>query len=199
MTVDVGYGSPRGRHRRGAAVRQAILGAAVGVLAELGPARFTIPEVARRAGVHESSVYRKWRTREDLAVEALLGHLAVELPIPDSGSLRSDLTIFLGDLGAYLQTPLARAFMSMSLVAVEDPELDRARERFWRTRQENGSVMVERAQKRGEVRGDVDPLIAIETVLGPVHARVMLTRRPIDAAFTNGLIDVALAGLSPRD
>lgn len=184
------------RHRRGPAVRQAILGAAVGLLADSGLTNFNIPEVARRAGVHETSVYRKWRRAEDLALESLLAHLTVELPVPDTGSLRSDLTIFLSTMAAYLQTPLGHAFLSMSLTPIDDETLMQAREQFWRVRQDNAATMVAKAQERGEARTDVDPLIGVEAVLGPVHARVMLTRRTVDTEFINNLIDTVLTGLA---
>ena len=78
-------------HRRGERMRETVLAAAFDELAENGVAGTTIASVARRSGVHETTIYRRWATRENLLVEALLSRSADAIPTPDTGSTRGDL------------------------------------------------------------------------------------------------------------
>ncbi|MCU1337239.1 MAG: TetR family transcriptional regulator [Bryobacterales bacterium] len=47
-------------------LREALLEAAIRLIAEVGPAGFTLREVARRAGVSHNAPYRHFRDRDDL-------------------------------------------------------------------------------------------------------------------------------------
>jgi AcrR family transcriptional regulator len=47
-------------------LKQSLLDAAVGLLAEAGPQRFTLREVARRAGVSHNAPYRHFKDKDDL-------------------------------------------------------------------------------------------------------------------------------------
>src|SRR6476646_9810011 len=64
---------------RSARVRAAVLDATIALLREEGDA-FGIPQVAARAGVHETSIYRRWGSREALIVEAVRAHIGEEVP-----------------------------------------------------------------------------------------------------------------------
>src|SRR5262245_19167911 len=56
---------------RSARVREAVLAAAFAELDEHGYRGFNIESVARRSGVHKTTIYRRWPTREALLVYAL--------------------------------------------------------------------------------------------------------------------------------
>ena len=58
-------------HPRGATVRANVLAATLAELAEAGYAALTVEAVADRAGVHKTTVYRRWRDREALVIDAL--------------------------------------------------------------------------------------------------------------------------------
>lgn len=60
----------RGRPRR-PEVNDAVLTATVKLVAELGYAHTTIDAIARLAAVAKTTVYRRWRSKEDLAIDAL--------------------------------------------------------------------------------------------------------------------------------
>src|ERR1700685_2595212 len=80
----------RGRPRSEAADR-AILRAATELLAERGLAGMSMEEVAARAGVGKATVYRRWRSRGALALDAFMSEFRSQLPLPRTGSLRDDL------------------------------------------------------------------------------------------------------------
>ena len=93
---------------RSARVRQSVLDATLALLGGGGLDKLTVADIAQRAGVHETSIRRRWRTRENLICDALLNYSELHLPIPDTGSLREDLAAFATELAAYLTTPLGR-------------------------------------------------------------------------------------------
>jgi AcrR family transcriptional regulator len=72
-------------------VRAAVLSATLDVLAERGFEGLELPEVARRAGVHATSIYRRWRSKHRLVGEALLEQGRPLSPTPDTGALHTDL------------------------------------------------------------------------------------------------------------
>src|SRR5436190_19214651 len=89
--------SRRGRPRdRG--VDEAILAAAVDLLAEIGFARLTMEQVAARAGVGKASLYLRWPNKVALVAEAIQHRSAVEPEVPETGSLRDDMLAFLRSL-----------------------------------------------------------------------------------------------------
>src|SRR5712691_7905747 len=86
--------SRRGRPRD-PAVDEAVLTAAVDLLAEVGYARLTMDQIAARAGVGQASVYLRWPNKVALVAEAIQHRSAVVPEVPDTGSLRDDMLVFL--------------------------------------------------------------------------------------------------------
>src|SRR6201986_3085950 len=94
-------------HRRGEHVRQTVLAAAFEELAANGFDGATVAGIAKRSGVHETTVYRRWVTRENLLVAALLERSADLIPTPDTGSTRRDLLAIARGVIAYMRSPTA--------------------------------------------------------------------------------------------
>ncbi|MFE9319910.1 TetR/AcrR family transcriptional regulator [Nocardia sp. NPDC052278] len=82
--------------------------AVLDAVAEHGVAKVGIPDISRRAGVRDSSIYRRWGTRENLVLDVMLTARERTLPLPDTGTLHGDLTAF--EVAANLASrPCARA------------------------------------------------------------------------------------------
>ncbi|NEY33783.1 TetR family transcriptional regulator [Streptomyces sp. PRKS01-65] len=182
--------------RRGERMRQAVLAATVELLSSQGLAGATVAAVARSAGVHETSVYRRWKTRENLILDALTTELDSALPIPDTGRVREDLLGFFTTLARLLGTAQGRALLRLSVE--RDDTLDDRRGPYWSDRLERAGVMVRRGVERGELAADADPGLLIEAVSGPLFVRVLLSGAPLDEALVAGLVDLALDGARPR-
>src|SRR6266511_5046821 len=76
---------------RSARVRSDAIAATLAELAERGYAALSLESIARRAGVHKTTLYRRWGTREELVLEAMLARAGEHISVPDTGSLRGDL------------------------------------------------------------------------------------------------------------
>lgn len=172
---------------RAARVKQAVHRAVVEAVVEHGADKVSIPDVSRRAGVRDSSIYRRWGTRENLVLDALLASSARELPVPDTGSLHADLTEFGTALGDYLNAPLGRGLVRALSAVSDSEEVAAAREAFWEQRYQVILPMITRAITRGELPGDVDARQVIELFIAPIHFRSALTRQPINTAFVSEL------------
>jgi AcrR family transcriptional regulator len=138
--------------RRGDALNSAIHEATLDELAELGYAKLTIERVALRAGASKASVYRRWPSRMELALDAV-HHLAPDpTAILDTGSLRGDALAFMHEMADLLAGPAGEALRGLLGDALADPsrtfELRRhSRGTGHRAMQE----IVRRAVERGEI------------------------------------------------
>ena len=181
---------------RSARVREAVLNATLHAVAEHGADAVSINEIARQAEVHETSIYRRWPTKEHLLLDALLDYSEAKLPIPNTGTLRDDLVAFATAVTAYLDSPLGRTLARSMAIAGDDDALAAGRAQFWKSRLDLASAMIARAKDRGEVPTDLDAATALELVIAPLHFRALLTRQPIDAHDIAQLVDALLTGLA---
>jgi AcrR family transcriptional regulator len=181
---------------RSARVRESVLRAVLDTLAEGGFDAMTMNTVARRAGVHATSVQRRWGTREKLVLDAMLSYSGAQLHVPDTGSLRGDLTSFAEALAQYLELPLGRMLAGTMAVVDDDPDLAAARAEFWATRFDAVGMIVERAVERGELVAGTDPVLLLEMLTAPLHFRALLTREPIDAERIDRIVDVVVRGFA---
>jgi AcrR family transcriptional regulator len=193
--TDTGHVGPRTRPGgRSARVRSAVLRATLEELAAVGYASFGIEGVAKRAGVHKTTVYRRWRNSENLLLEAMLEHWRAHVPIPDTGALRSDLLAYGKAVVAGLRDPEIEA-VTRAVASIGDPEspLTTAGHAFWAARLDLASQIVDRAVARKEVSPGVEPRIVIEAVIGPVYFRLLLSSEKLDRRFLEQLADVGVA------
>jgi AcrR family transcriptional regulator len=189
---------------RSARVRAAVLGATLDELAAAGHANLSFEEIARRAGVHKTTIYRNWRSREELVREALLARSEVTVPVPDTGSLRDDLMEFARAIVANITEPEYEAIVrAVASEARTEGALGQAAQEFWRERLRLLRVIVLRGIDRGELASTVDPNVLLETLLGPLYLRLLITREPLDEAFLQLVVDQLIGrsltpGRAPR-
>jgi AcrR family transcriptional regulator len=182
---------------RAARVREAVHRAVVDIVAEQGVDKVGIPEVSRRSGVRDSSIYRRWGTRENLILDVLLAASERTLPVPDTGTLHGDLTTFATALIGYLDAPLGHGLTRALAFVTDTEEIGRARKRFWDSRHRAAEVMISRAVARGELPPDADARIAIELLIAPIHFRNLLTREGSDAELAGQLATYVIRALQP--
>jgi AcrR family transcriptional regulator len=194
-------GTPRKRPGgRSARVRAAVLKGALEELAAVGYASFSLEGVARRAGVHKTTLYRRWGNRDNLLLEAMLERGREQVPIPDTGSLRTDL-LELGReiVASIVDAPEVQATArAVASIADRGSPLADASRRFWRTRFQLAGEMVERAISRGEVPPDTDPELVVEALVAPIYFRLLMTGEKLEDDFLESLTELLAAGASAR-
>jgi AcrR family transcriptional regulator len=109
--------------RRGAALEQAILRAAVDELLESGYANLTMDRVARRAGTNKNAIYRRWPNRTALGIAAYRRLTVHEIDLPDTGSLREDVLVLLRGANQHWSSPLGQILRDLLADVGSAPEL----------------------------------------------------------------------------
>jgi AcrR family transcriptional regulator len=192
---------PRKRGRpRSAAAEQAMLAAAIELLAEHGYSGFTVEAVAVRAGVAKSTVYRRWPGKDELLVDALTtvkGPLA-QLP---GDSVEQDLKVLMEAMRrSWLGTNHGVIMRRLAADGSDQPELYRMfRERVIEPRRALTRSVIERGIAEGSIRPDVDVNAVVGMLAAPVIVAVMthgenaLTKRHVEF-----VVETVLAGLAPH-
>lgn len=177
---------------RDAATEQAITRAARELLAEQGVGGLTMEQVAARAGVAKTTVYRRWPSKVELAVHAVAATFDT-IDAGDRGSLAADMRAGIDEAARLLREPsTGGAYAALLAESARDPEgVGRAVRGSLSTRLHAlVSQAVERAIGRGEIRPDmVDVDLLADVVVGAVLHRALATGEP-DAAFVDALIDL---------
>ncbi|MFE0630785.1 TetR/AcrR family transcriptional regulator [Streptomyces sp. NPDC058864] len=116
-------GDPTGQtRRRGAALEEAILGAAVDELTESGYAGLTMDRVAARAGTNKNAIYRRWPHRLALGIAAYR-RMTTSVPLPDTGDLREDVLELLRGANRHWSSPLGAVLRELFAAAGGAAEL----------------------------------------------------------------------------
>jgi AcrR family transcriptional regulator len=177
---------------RSARVQDAVLKSVFELLGEKGAAKLSIAEVAERAGVHETSIYRRWPSHAALILDACRDFTEEVLPIPDTGSLRSDLIALHTSARKMLTSRRGQAIVALS--RIQDSDALARRNAFWRRRFERLRVILDRAVARGEFPGDADPIMFLEMLVAPFYFRLLVTDESVASWPVTEQIDRLLAG-----
>ncbi|MEU0356082.1 TetR/AcrR family transcriptional regulator [Streptomyces cyaneofuscatus] len=189
---------------RSTAADAAILEATRASLVDLGWSKLTMGDVAARAGVAKTTLYRRWAGKNELVVDAV-AVLFDELELPDRGSLAADVQGVVLQFAALLERPETRtALMAVVAESTRDDSL-RVRIRDSIVDRQKRLVLEgrQRAQRRGELPVEPDAVVADRTadlifdvIAGAVVHRMLVSAEPVDAAWASGFTTLLLLGLS---
>jgi AcrR family transcriptional regulator len=155
--------------------------------------------VARRSGVHKTTVYRRWPTRDALVIDALDSRSDRRSPIPGTGSLRDDLRVFAEDVFTKLSSQQGKAMLKSLVAAVDQsPDIVEKVQSFWRERLDVGAALVARGVDQGALPPDTDADLVIEGLLAPIYLRVLLSDQSVTREFLEQLIELLLEGVFHR-
>ena len=183
--------------------RKAILDATRELLAEEGGVRaLTVEAVAARSGVAKTTIYRRWRDKWELALDAVMIDMVPRLDDPaDVGDTRKELLVFTNSVVKLLRTqPYGSAMAALVSEIATRPELARIyRERAVEPRRATLAPVVERGIARGDLRPDTDVRLLHEFLVGPTFYRLFLSAGTLDSKLGARLVDAILEGFAPRD
>ncbi|MEV0355516.1 TetR/AcrR family transcriptional regulator [Nocardia sp. NPDC050697] len=177
---------------RSARVRDAVIAATLDELLEHGLAELTLGRVAARAGVAETTIYRRWGSRTALIADALTGLAAAGNPPPDTGSVREDLRLLAEQVRDLIAAPAITRLLTTVAALAADPELAAARRAFWDHRFEQTRPIVERARAAGLLRAEADPRVVVESLVAPLYFRVLVTGEALGDDIVTRCVDDTL-------
>ncbi|MDN4611566.1 TetR/AcrR family transcriptional regulator [Arthrobacter burdickii] len=179
-----------------AEVRLRVLKAASVLLDRLSYDAVTIDAVARASGVGKSTLYRYWPSRQLLVLEAFTYKTNLLTNVEDTGDVARDLHAYLvaltyclhvGGAASTVANLLAEAIRSEDFAA-------QFRQTMLRERRQGFLAILQRGQRRGQVRDDVDLVMVIDAVYGSIHHRLVATGQDIDGSFLRNLTRFAIDG-----
>ncbi|MFC9338477.1 TetR/AcrR family transcriptional regulator [Streptomyces sp. NPDC057020] len=195
--------------RRSERSRRAIFDAALALVSEAGYAKTTIEGIAARAGVGKQTIYRWWPSKAAVLLDAFLDLASranealggdADSEIPDTGDLAADLRYVLRATVDEMNDPAFDApTRALAAEGIVDPELGaRFTEALLEPQLQYYVRRIEAAQAAGDVDPGIDPRIALELLVGPLHHRWLHRTLPLTHAYADSLVDLALRGLAPR-
>lgn len=186
---------PPGRPRS-AQSHQAILQAALELLAEVGFAAMSMDAIAARAGVGKTTIYRRYASKEELVADAIES-IREEIVIPDTGNLQSDIDTLIQNAAQITLNPIGRQTVAMIISsASSNPQFAQI---YWtkylQPRRKAFAVVLERAKARNEIQADLDSDLIFDTMSGimlyalifqpPSESWTTYVRRALNLLFSN--------------
>jgi AcrR family transcriptional regulator len=168
-------------------VRAEVHRAVIALLDEADWDQLSIPLIAERAGVHPATVYRRWGTVSALVDDVVSEELTRLAPVPDTGSLRADITQYAVLVAENVAGPLGVVFLRAAALAMQPNNAERLRRPALPTRTEQIQRMLDRASERGEVPPTLQELF--EIVMAPIYLQPLFFDQPVDPEHARVLVD----------
>lgn len=180
---------------RGEPVVKEVLEATVQLLSAVGYAALRVEDVAARAGVNKTTVYRRYPTKQDLVRAALMAMTVERFPPPDTGSLRGDLLAVTEFMAEFMHSAEGGCVSRVIFVDDIDPELRVIVEAIREANDAKPRLLFERAVKRGEIDSAKHAHLVARTLLGGIHNTIHVHREAVTPQFRENLVDMLLAGV----
>jgi AcrR family transcriptional regulator len=176
---------PGGRSARVyAAVHQAV----TDLVSERGYGSFAVGDVAARAGVADTSIYRRWGSLENLLSDVALARLEARSPMPDTGSLAGDLHTYAANVAREITGPDGLAILNLTIALTsKGGQALQTRDEFLAERARLLQIMLDRATERGE--NPPDALGVLDHIMAPMYIRVLFGIGPLTPEYVEGLVD----------
>lgn len=187
--------------RRNERSRRAVLDAARTLLAESGYAELTVEAIAARAGVGKQTIYRWWRGKGAVILDALAEAVTdpAAVALPDTGDLGADLrTVVRATVAEFADPKLSASTRAVTIETLLDDELaGRVRDELLRPQLDAVRARLDSARAAGQIRPGVDLGQVVELLFGPIYHRWLLRTGPLTEDWADGLVELALAAVTP--
>lgn len=182
---------PGGRTAR---TRAAVFDATLAELVERGFDGLSIEAIAARAGVHKTTVYRRWRTKGELVAQALRASADSRLAATGTGEIADDVRqmsrAVLATMRSRAGVAAVRALVSGGESAREVGDVIQA---FFADRIAQVAPLVAQAVQRGQLPPGTDPDLLFRHAAAPIYYRTLIMGEHLGDADADVAADVALA------
>jgi AcrR family transcriptional regulator len=184
-------GRPRDPSRDGV-IRAAILS----LLAEVGYGALTMDAVAAEAGVGKATIYRRWRTKEDLVADTIAEISRAEVTPADTGSLEGDLREMLHTIVASINGPTGAAAQALLSTVPHNAALAGAfRSGPLGVWVQGFGQIFGRAEARGELRPGLASSVVGEAITAPLVQRWLINGLPVTDAYADEVLEMVVMPL----
>ncbi|OUL33780.1 TetR family transcriptional regulator [Nostoc sp. T09] len=150
---------------RSTQAHQAMLQAALELLAEVGFDAMSIDAIAARAGVGKPTIYRRYASKEELVADAIES-VRQDVVIPNTGKFWDDIDELIKNAAQITLSPLGRKTVAMIINSASNNS--QFAQIYWtkylQPRRQAFAVVLERAKARNEIQADLDPGLVFDTM-----------------------------------
>ncbi len=183
-------------------MEQAVLSVARRLLAQGGVRQLTMEAVAAETGIAKTTLYRRWGSKEELALAVVLDMTREVVAAPADGDIRTSLIAYLDAAITTLRTTLMGSVMQgLASDLATNPELrDEFHTRVVALRRAHLDELVRAGIQRGELRRTVDVDLLHDLLFGPVYYRLLVSGGPLDPGLAAQIVDAVIPSLrrTPR-
>jgi AcrR family transcriptional regulator len=189
---------PRGRPRSEQA-RQEILEAAYELLSDKGFNAVGSHEIAQAAGVSSATLYRWWKSKEEILFDACFEHMRHSLAIPETGSGLTRLRRYVLRASEFLASEEGTVMARVLTGIHEDQRLRRMfLERYVNQRRQIQRAIIEDSIALGELQPTTDPELLIDMLSGPLFFRWLQGHAPLDKGFARSIFDKVISAFQTK-
>jgi len=163
------------------------------VLGQHGYAGLRVEDVAERAGVNKTTIYRRWPTRAQLVIAALT-NLATPPVAVETGHLENDLRATFMTATTLRATPAGRGVVRALIAERGDPEVDRVVCEIRERHRAPARRVLERARRRGDLPKRVDLELLLDVLTGTINARLRERSEPLNPQWVGRVVRLVLSG-----
>jgi AcrR family transcriptional regulator len=148
--------------------------------------------------VAKTTIYRRYRSKHELALAVLLHMVSEVVTVPDLGDTRAELIAFVNGAVTVLgSTLMGRVMQGLVSDLATDPALASAfREQIVAARLAEVRRLVDNGVERGELRPGIDYELIHDLLFGPVYYRLLLSGAPLDPNLAERIVDSLMPWLS---
>lgn len=185
--------APAGRPRD-ASIDRCVLDATLGELSEKGYAGLSIASVAQAAGTTRPAIYRRWKDKSELVVDAVARLAEADVPTP-TGDVRADVQAELENFAHCITEAGALPLAGMMLAGDLDPAVRNAYlERIVAPRRARLRSIFEKGLANGQIDADADLAVALSFLTGSWYS-FTIAGTPIPDGWASRVTDLVLAAV----
>jgi AcrR family transcriptional regulator len=190
---------PPNADRRRSRSRDAILRAGYELCQEIGYGRMTMDAIAARAGVGKQTIYRWWPSKAALTLDVFIDKTVNQITPDDTGDALDDLRRrLLKTVEVFTRSSLAPHLAAVIGEAQHNHDIAKelAKRLVVPARSEHREILLA-AQRKGEVRDDLDVEILLDTLFGPIWFRFLVTKQDLTPEYAASVFDLITAEWRP--
>ncbi|WP_257450154.1 TetR/AcrR family transcriptional regulator [Archangium lipolyticum] len=184
---------------RGEPVVRGVLEATLEELAVVGYGALRIDDVAARAGVNKTTIYRRWPTKQELVEAALHCVVVARVVPPDTGSLRGDLLETGRHMASLMRSAEGQALRRILIAEERNPEFTAIASLLRGAMDALPLPVIEAARTRGELAPGLESVLPFRVLAASIQHRLFMEGRDIDEGYLAQLVDLILLGALAPD
>ena len=162
-----------------------------------GYAAATTDRIAAEARTSKSTIYRYWRSKQELVVDAARTHFG-KVEAPELGSFAAEIHWILEHrLEDYRQPGTLRLVGSLVGAATDDPKLQAVFVEWVEQLSRAIRRVIQRGIARGDVRPDVD-IFALEALIAGIIARTVIAQQSFSSSIVDSIVGLVAIAAAPR-